>query len=134
MQTEGKYNNFHVNKTQRSGRTVITVVNSWRWWWRGWGGMKVSHILQKVNFNWKHNGSATKQQKAHFNRQYCFLQLHSLRLWIMLRYSHPSRKISLFFFVYKIAYCWTSIGDRPSYKTLRQSMYITLLHGPYGPQ
>jgi len=30
MHTEGKHNNFHANKTQRSGRTVITVINSWR--------------------------------------------------------------------------------------------------------
>jgi len=30
MHTEGKYNKFHVNKTQRSGRTVITAINSWR--------------------------------------------------------------------------------------------------------
>jgi hypothetical protein len=33
MRTEGNYNSFHVNKTQRSGRTVITVINSRRGQW-----------------------------------------------------------------------------------------------------
>jgi hypothetical protein len=82
MHTEGKYSKFRVNKTQRSGRTVITVIN----FLTGGGGegrkegRKVSHIFQKVNFNGKHNGLETKQQKAHLNRQYYFSQLHSLRL------------------------------------------------------